>query len=352
VSLEASVSLTRGTLRLTVDLTLGPGATVALLGPNGAGKTTLVRALAGLQPLDRGTVILDGQVLEDTGAGIRLAPEDRPIGVVFQDYLLFPHLSALENVAFGVRCAGVARTEARRRAAEWLERVGLGDRTSSKPGQLSGGQAQRVALARALATRPRLLLLDEPLSALDASTRLEVRRELCRHLASFEGMRLLVTHDPIEAMALADELVVLEDGRVVQSGTPADVSARPRSRYVADLVGVNLYRAQGGGDRVVLPGGSSLHVAGGGEATGDVFALVHPRAVSLHRREPEGSPRNVWRGVAESLDLDGERVRVRVTGPVPIVAEVTPAAVADLDLAGGGDVWVSVKASEVEVYPA
>ncbi|MGH9226523.1 MAG: ABC transporter ATP-binding protein, partial [Acidimicrobiales bacterium] len=280
MTLEASVSLTRGTLQLDVELTLGLGATIALLGPNGAGKTTLLRALAGLQPLTTGRVTLDGQVLEDTAKGVCLAPEDRPIGVVFQDYLLFPHLSALENVAFGLRCDGVHRTEARQRAQEWLERVGLGDRAPSKPRELSGGQAQRVALARALATQPRLLLLDEPLSALDASTRLEVRRELRRHLASFEGVRLLVTHDPLEAMALADELVVLEDGRVVQSGTPADVSARPRSRYVAELVGVNLYRAEGAGDRVVLATGSSLYVPSA--VTGDVFALVHPRAVSLH----------------------------------------------------------------------
>ena len=348
--LEATVALTRGSLRLDVTVRVGAGTPVAVLGPNGAGKTTLLRALAGLQPMDRGSVTLGDDVLEDTSAGIFLAPEDRPIGVVFQDYLLFPHLSALENVAFGLRCRGVARPEARRRSRAWLERVGLGDRVTVRPRELSGGQAQRVALARALACEPRLLLLDEPLSALDASTRLEVRRELRRHVASFPGVRLLVTHDPLEAIALADELVVLEEGRVVQAGTPADVTARPRSRYVAELVGVNLYRGRGDGDRVVLAGGEALQVAESG--TGEVFALVHPRAVSLHRREPEGTPRNVWKGVADSLDLEGERVRVRVGGAIPIVAEVTPAGVANLELADGGEVWVSVKAAEVEVYPA
>jgi molybdate transport system ATP-binding protein len=207
-----------------------------------------------------------------------------------------------------------------------------------------------VALARALATDPRLLLLDEPLSALDASTRLEVRRELRRHLASFSGVRLLVTHDPLEAISLADVLVVLEEGRVVQSGSPADVTAHPRSRYVAELVGVNLFRGRGSADGVALSTGGVLHAAGGSE--GDLFVLVHPRAVSLHRREPEGTPRNVWKGIAESLDFEGERVRVRVGGPIPIVAEVTPGAVAELDLADGGAVWVAVKAAEVEVYPA
>jgi molybdate transport system ATP-binding protein len=349
-ALEATVALTRGTLRLDVSLALPMGTTVAVLGPNGAGKTTLLRAVAGLQPLERGRVVLDGEVLEDREAGVCRPPEERPIGVVFQDYLLFPHLSAIENVAFGLRCRGVARSEARRRAAAWLDRVGLGDRAAARPRELSGGQAQRVALARALATDPRLLLLDEPLSALDASTRLEVRRELRRHLASFSGVRLLVTHDPLEAISLADVLVVLEEGRVVQSGSPADVTAHPRSRYVAELVGVNLFRGRGSADGVALSTGGVLHAAGGSE--GDLFVLVHPRAVSLHRREPEGTPRNVWKGIAESLDFEGERVRVRVGGPIPIVAEVTPGAVAELDLADGGAVWVAVKAAEVEVYPA
>jgi len=350
MTLRATVALTRGTLDLDVSLDLAMGQTVAVLGPNGAGKTTLLRALAGLQPLIRGHVTLDGEVLEDVAAGTCRRPEERSIGVVFQDYLLFPHLSALDNVAFGLRCRGLARPDARRRAAGWLERFGLGDRLAAKPGELSGGQAQRVALARALATDPRLLLLDEPLSALDASTRLEVRRELRRHLASFPGVRMVVTHDPLEAIALADVLVVLEEGRVVQTGTPADVTARPRSRYVGELVGVNLFRATGAGDRVVLAGGETLQVPGAW--ADDVFALVHPRAVSLHRREPEGTPRNVWKGTADSLDREAERVRVRVGGPIPIVAEVTPAAVADLALADGGAVWVSVKATEIEVYPA
>jgi molybdate transport system ATP-binding protein len=348
--LQADIGLTRGALRLDVSLTLGSGEIVALLGPNGAGKTTLLRALAGLQPLATGHVTLDGEVLEDPSRAVRQPPEARPVGVVFQDYLLFPHLSALENVAFGLRCRGVPRTDARRRATEWLERMGLGDRASARPRELSGGQAQRVALARALATEPRLLLLDEPLAALDAKARVDVRRELRRHLASFSGVRLLVTHDPLEAIALADVLVVLEEGRIVQSGSAADVSARPRSRYVAELVGVNLYRGQARNGSVVLDAGASLHAAESGQ--GDVFALVHPRAVSLHRSEPHGTPRNVWPGVAESLDLEGERVRVRVGGPIPIVAEVTPAAVSELGLADGGTVWVSVKAAEVEVYPA
>ena len=350
MSLEARVELTLGQLHLDVDLAVASGELVVLLGPNGAGKTTLLRALAGLVPLDRGRVVLDGRALEDTEGGEWVATEDRPIGFVFQDYLLFPHLSALENVAFGLRARGLPKAEARRRAVAWLDRVGLAAHATARPRALSGGQAQRVALARALAGDPRLLLLDEPLAALDAATRTEVRRDLRRHLASFDGTRLLVTHDPLEAIALADRLVVLEGGRVTQTGTPAQVSARPRSGYVAELVGVNLYRGQADGRSVRLAGGGSVVAANVNH--GDVFAAVHPHAVALHRRLPEGTPRNVWAGTADAVEVVGDRVRVQVTGSVPIVAEVTPAAAAELRLADGGQVWASVKATEVTVYPA
>ena len=326
-----------------------PGRVVGLLGPNGAGKTTLLRVLAGLLPPDEGCVVLDGRVLDDTSAAVHVPAEQRPVGVVFQSYVLFPHLSALENVAFGLRSRGVPKAEARARAAEWLERVGLAEFRASKPKQLSGGQAQRVALARALATEPRLLLLDEPLAALDASTRLETRRELRRQLEGYDGVRLLVTHDPMEAMALAERLIVLEAGHISQVGTPQEISEQPRSRYVADLVGVNLFRGRATGDEVLI--GPSGRLVAPGAGRGDVFAVVHPHAVALYREPPGGAPRNVWEGTAETLDLEGERVRVRVGGPLPIVAEVTPAAVADLQLADGGPVWVSVKATEVVVYP-
>jgi molybdate transport system ATP-binding protein len=350
MSLEAEVGLTLGRLRLEVELAVGTGELVVLLGPNGAGKTTLLRALAGLLALDRGRVVLDGAVLEDAAAGAWVPTERRPIGFVFQDYLLFPHLSALENVAFGLRARGLGRAEARRRAGAWLDRVGLAGHAGARPRALSGGQAQRVALARAMVSEPRLLLLDEPLAALDAATRAEVRRDLRRHLASFGGTRLLVTHDPLEAMALADRLVVLEGGRVTQSGRPAEVSERPRSGYVAELVGVNLYRGRADGAAVELAGGGRLIATG--DHRGEVFAAVHPRAVALHRRLPEGTPRNVLAGTADTVDVVGDRVRVRVTGQVPIVAEVTPAAVGELHLADGGPVWASVKATEVTVYPA
>jgi len=326
--LRATVAVRLGTLDLDVAVDAAPGEIVALLGPNGAGKTTFLRAVAGLAALDRGRVELDEVVLEDTSRGVRMPPERRPIGVVFQDYLLFPHLTALENVAFGLRARGTSGPEARVRAASWLDRL----------------------LARALAVDPRLLLLDEPLAALDASARGSVRRDLRRHLASFAGIRIVVTHDPLEAVALADRLVILEGGRIVQTGSVAEVTQRPRSRYVADLVGVNLFRGVATAGHVALVGGAMVQSADGVE--GEVFATIHPRAVALHRTRPEGSPRNVWHGHASALDFQGDRVRVGVEGEMSIVAEVTPAAVHDLDLAEGGEVWVSVKATEIGVYPA
>jgi len=352
VSLQAEIALRLGTLALDAGLAVDDGEVVCLLGPNGAGKTTLLRALAGLSRIDRGRVMLDGEVLDDPGAGRHVPPEHRRIGVMFQEYLLFPHLSALENVAFGLRARGVARHEARRRAAGWLERVGLAGQQGARPRALSGGQAQRVALARALVMEPRLLLLDEPLAALDAGARAALRRDLRRHLSSYDGSCLIVTHDPLEAMTLAERLVVIEDGAVTQTGSPEQVRAHPRSRYVAELVGLNLFRGALDGSAVVLPSGERIVTAEHDLAFREVFAVIHPRVVALYRERPEGSPRNVWPGVAEGLEVDGDRVRVQVSGAVPLMAEVTPAAVAALRLDDGGPLWASVKATEVDVYPA
>jgi molybdate transport system ATP-binding protein len=344
VSLHATMQVKRGGFALDLDMTIFAGETVAVLGPNGAGKTTLLRALAGLVPIT-GHVELDGDVFDDSATGVHVPTEDRRVGLVFQDHVLFPHMTVLQNVAFGLG------REGEHIAMTWLNNAGLGDRAGAMPRELSGGQAQRVALLRTMATQPRLLLLDEPLAALDVSVRAEVRRELARQLADFQGIRILVTHDPLEAMALADRLVVLEAGRIVQTGTPADVTARPRSRFVADLAGVNLLRGHARQDHIELEAtGASLAAPDAGD--GDVFAVIHPRAVALYLSRPDGTPRNVWRGRAEELDLMGERVRVRISGPVPLVAEVTPSAVRELHLASGSDVWVAVKATEVSVYPA
>jgi molybdate transport system ATP-binding protein len=348
--LDAHLGVALGTFHLDAALRVGPGGVVAVLGPNGAGKTTALRALAGLLGLDAGHVRLDGTTLDDPATGAHVPPERRAVGVVFQDHLLFPHLTALDNVAFGLRAHGTPRAEARRTAAGWLERLGVGDQAHHRPAALSGGQAQRVALARALAPGPRLLLLDEPLAALDAGTRASVRRDLRHHLAAYGGATVVVTHDPLDALALASTVVIVEGGRVSQTGPLAEVTRRPRSRYVAELIGLNLLRGVARGTTVTVDGAEAT-VTIAEPADGPVHALIHPHAVALHTAPPDGSPRNRWPGRVEGFDLLGDRVRVRVAGPVPLVAEVTPAAVAALDLHEGREVWTAVKATEVETYP-
>jgi molybdate transport system ATP-binding protein len=349
VTLDAAVRLQLGTLDLDVELTAADGETVAVLGPNGAGKSTLLRALAGLVPLTDGHVTIDGVVVDDPTSGRYVVPEQRSVGVVFQNYLLFPHLSVLENVAFGLRSRGVGRADARRQAREWLARMDLTAYEGAKPQSLSGGQQQRVALARALVTEPRLLLLDEPLAALDAGTRIELRRELRAELGRFVGARVIVTHELLDAVALADRLVVLEDGRVAQEGPVADVAAQPRSRYVADLVGINLLRGTGRDHAVELENGAAVVTADA--VTGEVYVAIHPHSVTLHLHDPEGSARNVWPGRISGSDLLGDRVRIHVDGAVPLVAEVTAAAVGQLGLRDGVDVWSSVKATDLQIYP-
>ncbi|MEU8588388.1 ABC transporter ATP-binding protein [Streptomyces sp. NPDC048664] len=343
--LDARIVVERASFRLDVALTAAPGDVVALLGPNGAGKTTALRALAGLVPLGGGHVRLDGATLD------RTPPEERPVGVVFQDYLLFPHLSALDNVAFGPRCRGASKGRAREIARTWLEHMGLADHADARPRRLSGGQAQRVALARALAIRPRLLLLDEPLAALDARTRLEVRAGLRRHLAAFEAVAVLVTHDPLDAMVLADRLVVLEHGEVVQEGTPQEIARRPRTDYIARLVGLNLYRGTATGHSVRLDAGPAVTTTE--DLSGPVFVAFPPGAVTLHRERPEGaSARNVWPCEVAGLETYGDQIRADLTGELPLAADLTTVAAAELGLEPGAAVWATVKAAQTHAYPA
>ena len=306
MTLTAEIALELGSLDLDVALQASPDEVVAVVGPNGSGKSTLLRALAGLLRLDHGRVVLGDLVLDDVAGRAHLTPEQRPVSVMFQDTLLFPHLSVLDNVAYGLRARGVRRPDARSRAGGWLERVGIDAvHRDSRPWALSGGQAQRVALARALATEPALLLLDEPLSAVDVSAKGPLRRVLREQLAGSPAVRVVVTHDPVDAMALADRLVVIEQGRVTQQGPIAEVTTRPRSAWVAQLAGLNLFRGLADGGRLVLPDGSQLIVATG--VRGPAFALVHPRAVTVHRSKPEGSARNAWPGEAAGLHLEGDR---------------------------------------------
>jgi molybdate transport system ATP-binding protein len=358
MSLRADIRVRRKDLLVAAAFEAAPGETLALLGPNGAGKSTVVAALAGLERVEAGRISLEGTVLDDPGDGIHVPPEQRPIGVVFQDLLLFPHLSAEGNVAFPLRARGIPKAKANARAAALLDRLGLPrERRGAVPGDLSGGEAQRVAIARALIHEPRLLLMDEPTSALDVRAKAELRPLLQRTLDAFPAVRVLVTHDPVEAMTLGSRLVVLEEGRVTQSGSAEEMRQAPRTQYVAELVGLNLFS---GRLEPLEPGAGRLETDAGdvvvawphsldGPVDG-VVATLRPADVSLHVDRPDGgSARNVVRGTVTSISVEGERARVRVGSAPPVVAEITLGSVGRLGLAVGQDVWVSFKAVEVDI---
>jgi molybdate transport system ATP-binding protein len=363
--LHGDLVVDRGVFRLDVTIEVEPGQILAVLGPNGSGKTTLLRTLAGLVALSDGRVASGDQVWDEPAAGVFVPAVDREAGLVFQDYRLFPHLSVLDNVAFAPRARGAGRREARLEATAVLSQLGLSELADRRPGRLSGGQAQRVALARAIASRPRLLLLDEPLSALDARTRLEIRAELRRHLATFPGPTVLVTHDPLEAMVLADRVLVLEGGRAVQSGAPSAVARRPATEYVARLVGLNLYTGaitDRATRRIDLDSGGTLY-ASGVDSTEDqarvlpfdgtrMLVALSPNAITLHTHQPEhSSARNVWAGQIAGMELLTDRIRIAVDGHPDALVDVTPAAVAELELTAGQRVWLTAKATEVIAYP-
>ena len=228
MSLRLDVIVRRAEFSLRVDTTIDAGRTVAVIGANGAGKTTLLKCIAGLVAVDEGRIVVDDRVLDAADGDRFVVPEQRDVGVVFQDYLLFDHLSMLENVAFGPRARGVRKAEARERAREMIASVGLSHLVDRRPPELSGGQRQRVALMRALATRPRVLLLDEPLAAIDPAARTELRTSLAERIAEFDGVTLVVTHDPADVAAMAERVIVLDSGNVVWDGPVSDDGWRPR----------------------------------------------------------------------------------------------------------------------------
>ena len=336
---------------VAVSLEVAPGETVALLGPNGAGKSTVLGVVAGLVPSD-GRVTMEGRALDG------VPPHRRRVALLAQEPLLFPHLSVLDNVAFGPRSRGAGRRESRATAGTWLDRVGAAALTDRRPGHLSGGQAQRVALARALAAEPDLLLLDEPMAALDVDAAPGVRQVLRTVLA--DRTTLLVTHDALDALLLADRVVVIEDGRVVEQGSTRDVLSRPRSDFAARIAGLNLVTGRWHDGTAVHPAASvtGLPVGPPPRDGDEVVAVFAPSAVSVFAHPAPGSPRTSLVAVITDVEPLGDRVRIRTlvgspsSDPVSVAADVTPAAAVELDLTPGSQVHLSIKAVEVAVHAA
>jgi len=329
-----------------VAFEVADGETVALLGPNGAGKSTTLGVLGGLLRPDAGRIVLDGEEL--TGPRRWVAPHARRTALLAQDPLLFPHLTALENVAFGPRSTGAGRRAARATAEHWLAEVDATDLAHRRPARLSGGQAQRVAVARALAADPRLLLLDEPMAALDVAVAPALRTLLRRVLA--DRTAVIVTHHVLDALLLADRVVVLEAGRVSEQGPTAEVLSRPRSAFAARFAGLNLVAGTATADGVRRPDGLVLHGTPGEPhpAPGaDAVAVFRPSAVAVHREPPGGSPRNALPVTVTELEPLADVIRVRAGD---LAADVTVAAAAELALAPGVPVTFVVKATEVDLY--
>jgi molybdate transport system ATP-binding protein len=337
-----------GDLLLDVELAVKRGECLALAGPSGAGKTSVLRVAAGLLRPEQGRVDANGETWLDTERDIDVPAEQRRCGYVFQHYALFPHLSAWQNVAYPLR--GLRKDERRERAAALLERFGLAERANARPHTLSGGERQRVAVARALARRPEVLLLDEPLSALDARTRAAAARELGGVLRESEAPTVLVTHDFADAAQLGDRVGIIDRGRVVQLGTPSELAATPRSAFVADFTGAVVLTGvarlgPGGVTRVELDGGGTVSSTDAGE--GAVAVSVYPWEIAIERagERPHGSAGNRLPAEVVSITTVGNRVRLGLSGPQPLVAEVTLASVERLGLRAGVRVIATWKAA-------
>jgi molybdate transport system ATP-binding protein len=346
-TLEARVAA-RG---LEVSVSLAEGETLAVLGPNGAGKSTLLSVIAGLLRPDAGRATLDGRTLFDLPGGSWLAPHRRGTALLAQEPLLFPHLSVLENVAFGPRSAGAGRRAARDGARRWLAEVDALELAGRRPAGLSGGQAQRIALARALAADPGLLLLDEPMSALDVDAAPMLRRLLKRVLAGRRA--IIITHDVLDALMLADRAVVIEAGRITEDGPVRRVLERPRSRFAAGLAGLNLLTGTITGDGLLSTGPGGLTVTGTPDPSARPglpgLAVFRPAEVAVFREQVHGSPRNSFPVTVTDVEPHGGHIRIHAQG---LYADITPAAAADLQVAPGMPLYFAVKATAVAIFPA
>jgi molybdate transport system ATP-binding protein len=335
-----------------VEFAVAAGEVLAVLGPNGAGKSTTLHVIAGLVRPDDGVVRVGDRVLTDTATGTHIATHDRQVGLLLQDALLFPHLSVAANVAFSPHSS-------RADASRWLDEVEASDLADRMPRQLSGGQAQRIALARALAAEPQVLLLDEPLTGLDVSAAAAMRKLLSRVLVRDGRSAVLITHDLVDVLTLADRVIILEGGRIVENGSTAAVLATPRSKFGARFAGVNLVIGTAGpGGVLTTPWGLAWHgVSGPGTVVGrPTVALFLPAAVAVYRDNPHGSPRNTVEVTVAELDSRGPAIRVRAEeqpdGAPGLAADITAGSAAELRLAPGERVYFSVKAQEVTLLPS
>lgn len=339
-----------GSFCLEAAFSVAAGETLALVGPTGCGKTTCLMIVAGLVMPDKGLVRFGERSFCDTGAGIWVAPEKRNVGTVFQDFALFPHMTVFENVAYGLRGKRIKGQRLRGKVVAALEMVGIGDLAGRKPAGLSGGERQRLALARAIAIETPLLLLDEPVSALDPHTRDSVRRELKALINSLGKTTVVVTHDPIDALTLGQRICVLEGGRVQQIGERRELLLYPKTEFVARFMGTNFFtgsvtNVNGDGLREMRVNGASIFTVETVE--GEVSISFFPSEVTLSAEPPVGSSLNVFAGIVEDVVHLGDRVRVSVRSQVPIVAEVTHRSFVSLGLAEGQPIYASFKATSV-----
>ena len=352
--LRVEAATVLGALRLEVELDVPAGRCLAIAGPSGAGKSSSLRVAAGLLRPDRGRVVCGEEVWLDTARDIDRRPEERRCGYVFQDYALFPHLRAWQNVAYALRDR--PRGDREREARGWLSRFGLDALADARPATLSGGERQRVALARALARRPGVLLLDEPLSALDTRTRASATRQLAEVLRDTEAPAILVTHDFAEAALLGDAVAVIDEGRVVQQGTASELAARPATAFVADFTGAVVLHGTATRDTddttvVTLAGGHRIRSTDSAE--GPVAATVFPWEITIEPAGPTAarSAQNALEAHVLSVTTIGGRVRLGLSGPEHLTAEVSTTAVAHLDLRLGSRVSASWKAAATRLIP-
>lgn len=362
---------------LKLEFQVPTGTTMVLLGESGAGKTTTLQLLAGLTYPQRGSIALDGQIYFDHATGIKCPPQERATGYVFQDYILFPHLSVFENIAFGLRAQRLASTTITQRVDEVLERLALTEFAQRRPHQLSGGQQQRVAIARALVLRPRLLLLDEPLAALDVQTRRDVRQELRQILQDLTITTVMVTHQYVEALLFGQQILVLDQGQVIQQGNQQELRESPRSSYIAELVGVNFFRGHissyetattcivqlaDSQSQIIATLREQISNEPGKPIGTDAYVIVDPRSITLHTARPEGSARNIFQGeILHLLQLgsgpQSSKGQVRVSirldnfaSNQPLQTEITSDSVTRMKLHEGQKLYATWKASEAWVY--